>query len=62
MTSPFTGTDELELRGKMALKNIFFFNILSVYGYAKADLIFNLFHKTKCISICLSINAYLFNE
>lgn len=62
MTSPFTGTDELELRGKMALKNISFFNILSVYDNPKANLIFNLFHKTKCISICLSINAYLFNE
>lgn len=62
MTSPFTGIDELELRGKMALKNIFFFNILSVCGNPKTDLTFDLFHKTKCISICLSINAYLFDE
>lgn len=60
MTSPFTGTDELEVTRQDGAEKYFLLYSFALCGNFREDLTFDLFHETKCISICLSISAYLY--
>lgn len=60
MTSPFTGTDELEVTRQDGAEKYILLYCFAVCGNLQQDLAFDLFHKTEYNLICLSTNAYLF--